>query len=179
MTVTRAEAAQLLALAQAYDRRTVGRADVMAWADALQDLHPNECADAIREYFRDSDGWLMPSHVRAIVKAKRADKADRRATDQHHAAIAAVPYEQSAARKAYLEASASVASAIRVKYMRLGEPMPTIPDQPFRRWTRRERRPAHEPFQPVRVQAPAHNHTPGRDGFCTVCEEHVARKDST
>lgn len=128
------DAARLLALAAAFDRRTIGESDAVAWADALDGLTVDECAEAIRDFFRSSNSWLMPSHVCAIVKAKRADKLDRLAATQHHQAIAAVPYEQSAAHAAYLEASAVLQDAIRAKYERLKQPMPEIPAEPFRRW---------------------------------------------
>jgi hypothetical protein len=135
--MTPADAAHLLALVAAFDRRTIGETDAVAWADALDGYTPDECAEAVRDYFRNSDAWLMPTHVRAIVKAKRADLADRAAAYQHHQAIAAVPYEQSAAHKAYLEASKVLQAAMVAKYERLGQPMPEISAHPFRRWTPR------------------------------------------
>ena len=132
------DAARLLALAAAFDRRTIGETDAVAWADALAGFTFDECAEAIRDFFRSSNAWLMPAHICAIVKAKRADKLDRLAAVHHHQAIAAVPYEQSAAHAAYLDASAVLQDAIRAKYERLGQPMPEIPAEPFRRWSPRK-----------------------------------------
>ena len=72
--MTPAAAADLLALAAAFDRRTIGKADAVAWADALHDLAPADCAEAIRAHFRDSTDYLMPAHVRQGVKRIRADR---------------------------------------------------------------------------------------------------------
>lgn len=72
--MTPADAAELLALAAAFDRRTVGRADATAWADALTGLDKADCAEAIRAHFRDCTDYLMPAHVRQGVKRIRADR---------------------------------------------------------------------------------------------------------
>lgn len=75
--MTPADAARLLALAAAYDRRTVGEAEATAWADALDGLGTTECAEAIRSHYRESTAWLMPAHVRDRVKAKRKSLVGR------------------------------------------------------------------------------------------------------
>jgi hypothetical protein len=75
--ITPADASELLTLAAAFDRRTIGRADALAWADALHDLDPRDCADAIRTHFRESTEYLMPVHVRTGVKAIRAERLRR------------------------------------------------------------------------------------------------------
>lgn len=81
--MTPSEAAKVLAVAAVYDRRTIGRVEAIAWADALDDLDPTECAEAVRAHYRDSTAWLMPGHVRDRVKAKR--RAD--ATARHDARV--------------------------------------------------------------------------------------------
>jgi hypothetical protein len=75
--MTHGDAARLLALAQTFDRRTVGETDAAAWADALHDLPVDECAEAIRLHYRETDAWLMPAHVRQRVKYLRNARADR------------------------------------------------------------------------------------------------------
>jgi len=75
--LTPADAAELLALAATFDRRTVGVTDAAAWADALYDLEPADCADAVRLHYRESTAWIMPGHVRqrvSYLKNARADK---------------------------------------------------------------------------------------------------------
>jgi hypothetical protein len=72
--VSRGDAARLLALAAAFDRRTVGEEDAVAWADVLADLDAEDCARAVREHYRDQTAWIMPAHVRAAVKRYRNER---------------------------------------------------------------------------------------------------------
>ena len=71
------ETTTLLAMIQAFDRRTVGQADVTAWQATLDDLRFDDCRDAVVAHFRNSSEWLMPAHVRATVKAARRERLDR------------------------------------------------------------------------------------------------------
>lgn len=69
--MNRAETATLLALAAAFDRRTVGEADVAAWAAALRALPFAEARDAIVQHYATSTAWLMPGHITALVTERR------------------------------------------------------------------------------------------------------------
>jgi hypothetical protein len=88
--MNRAEVARLLALAAAYDRRTVGDADIAAWAAALADIPASDAENAVLRHFRESDAFLMPVHVRRLVKADREAAAERRAHEQLRAELAAI-----------------------------------------------------------------------------------------
>lgn len=57
------ETATLLAVVQAFDRRTVGEADVIAWQAALVDTVFDDARDAVIEHYRDHREWLMPADV--------------------------------------------------------------------------------------------------------------------
>lgn len=70
--MTRSEAAVLLGLAAARDRRIVGDADVLAWAEDLDDITFDEAHAALREHFRESTEYFTAAHVRTIVKRHRA-----------------------------------------------------------------------------------------------------------
>lgn len=72
--MTPAQAAELLAIAATFDRRTVGDFEARAWAKALDGLRPADCAQAIQSHYTDSTEWLMPAHVRALVKRIRDDR---------------------------------------------------------------------------------------------------------
>lgn len=72
--MTPADASELLTIAAAFDRRTIGKADAIAWADALQGLDVADCGDAIRDHFRDSTEYLMPAHVRRGVQRIRDER---------------------------------------------------------------------------------------------------------
>jgi hypothetical protein len=85
--MTPADAARLLSIAAAFDQRTIGEADAIAWADALEGLDPGECAEAIRHHFRGSDARLMPSHVRDYVRMLRQREAEHRWAQQLHAEL--------------------------------------------------------------------------------------------
>ena len=58
------ETAILLAKICAYDRRTVGRADVQAWTESLDEhMSLQDAMEAVTRHFRESTDWLMPVHV--------------------------------------------------------------------------------------------------------------------
>lgn len=58
------EATAILSKIAAYDRRTVGEADAIAWAEALDgQVTIQDAMTAVRDHFRESNDWLMPKHV--------------------------------------------------------------------------------------------------------------------
>jgi hypothetical protein len=72
--MTPAEVAEVLAMVAAFDRRTVGRADVAAWHLVLGDLEASDVREAVAEHFSGRRDWLMPADIRDSVKAKRAKR---------------------------------------------------------------------------------------------------------
>lgn len=89
------EAAVVLAKAAAFDRRTVGDTDILAWHDALSDLPTADCLTAVTEHYRESTDWLMPAHIRRIAndldRARRREAREQLEADELQAAIAASP----------------------------------------------------------------------------------------
>lgn len=81
MTWTLADAYELLAVAQSFDRRTVGDLDAEGWRRALHGLELNDCKQAVVEHFTASTDWLMPAHVRAGVGRIRRARLERRPFD--------------------------------------------------------------------------------------------------
>lgn len=69
------DVSRILAKAAAYDRRTVGKADTLAWHEALSDLDLDACLDAVAAHYRQSTEWLMPAHVRRLVDEARRKAA--------------------------------------------------------------------------------------------------------
>lgn len=67
----------LLTCAAAYDRRTVGDADVDAWLAAIGDLDFQDARAAVIAHYTESSDWLMPVHIKRRVTAMRS----RRLTD--------------------------------------------------------------------------------------------------
>ncbi|MBP0456227.1 zinc finger domain-containing protein [Streptomyces montanisoli] len=78
--MTPADAAELLTLAAAFDRRTVGEADARAWAAALHAVPLDDDARAaVARHYAETDRWLTPAHVvqqRAKVRRDRLDHAN-------------------------------------------------------------------------------------------------------
>ncbi|AVH58407.1 MULTISPECIES: zinc finger domain-containing protein [Streptomyces] len=73
--MTPAEAAELLTLAAAFDRRTVGEADARAWAAALNSTPLDDDARAaVARHYAETDKWLTPAHVRQQRAKIRADR---------------------------------------------------------------------------------------------------------
>lgn len=100
--MTKADVARLLTLITAFDRRTLGEADVEAWHLVLAEYDVDDCAQAVKDHFTASRGWLMPVDVaeRATVivraRAGRAQilklaLAEQLADAEDQLAIAAAP----------------------------------------------------------------------------------------
>lgn len=69
------ETARVLAWAAAFDRRTIGEADVRAWNETVADLDVGDALRAVTRWYRDHTEWLMPAHLRAAYHEIRADRA--------------------------------------------------------------------------------------------------------
>ncbi len=72
--MTAEEIGKLLATCAAYDRRTVGETDVIAWLKAVGDLPHRDCEEAIVAHYRESTQWIMPAHIRERVNAVRTER---------------------------------------------------------------------------------------------------------
>lgn len=69
--MTKAEVAKLLAIVQAFDRRTVGEADVTAWHEIarIADWQPQQAYGAVTEHFSSGGEWLTPGHITDRIRA--------------------------------------------------------------------------------------------------------------
>ena len=65
------DTAKVLAKIQAFNNRTFDKPAVMAWHEVLEDLDLDDSLTAVSTYFRESKEWIMPSDIRAGVKAIR------------------------------------------------------------------------------------------------------------
>lgn len=75
--MTPAEAAELLGYCAAYDRRTLSKLDAQAWAAALPDITLDDARQAVVQHYATETAWLMPAHVRQLVKTMRRNRLDR------------------------------------------------------------------------------------------------------
>lgn len=62
------ETTQALALAQAFDNRTVGEVNIRAWHAVLADADAADVMAAIREHYAEHTEWIMPAHIRTAVR---------------------------------------------------------------------------------------------------------------
>lgn len=69
-----ADAAEVLGVAAAFDRRTVGRADAEAWADTLNGVRLEDAMQAVKNHYASSREFIYPSDVLAIVKTIRQER---------------------------------------------------------------------------------------------------------
>jgi len=73
--MTEDEVTDLLTYMASFDKRTLGDADIDAWAPIMQDLPFPDAMEAVaRHYGRDSTEFMMPKHIRDGVKAIRAER---------------------------------------------------------------------------------------------------------
>ena len=71
------ETVDLLTVAAAFDQRTVGEGDAMAWHSVVGDLDFADAQRAVIGHYTDTTDRIMPAHVRRRVKAMRADRVAR------------------------------------------------------------------------------------------------------
>lgn len=75
------ETADLLSAMSAFDRRTIGEGDVIAWQAVLSDASFRDCLEAVKQYYAEQTEWMMPAHVRRLVRDMvRVREAAARAT---------------------------------------------------------------------------------------------------
>lgn len=89
--MTPEEVIDLLTTAAAYDRRKVGKADVLAWHAAVGDLDYLDAQNAVVGHYSETTDWLMPAHVRKRVKAIREARLAREALPAPGAELADKP----------------------------------------------------------------------------------------
>jgi len=79
----------VLTKAAAYDRRTIGRAEVMAWYEALGDVDLADALEAVADHYAESTDWLMPAHVRRLTAEIGRERARAVAAETEALAIEA------------------------------------------------------------------------------------------
>ena len=70
--MTKAEVARLLAVAAAFDQRTTGEEDDVAWLAAVGDLSFTDARTAVIAHYRESRERIMPADIRERVETARA-----------------------------------------------------------------------------------------------------------
>ena len=75
--MTPEETVDLLTVAAAFDPRTVGEGDAMAWHAVVGDLDFTDAKHAVIGHYTDTTDRIMPAHVRIRVRAMRRDRLAR------------------------------------------------------------------------------------------------------
>lgn len=70
------ETIDLLATCAAYDRRTIGKTDAVAWHAVVGDLPFDDAQKAVFAHYSESREWIMPADVRTRVKREQAKAAE-------------------------------------------------------------------------------------------------------
>jgi hypothetical protein len=72
--MNRTEAGVLLSVAAAFDSRTIGEADAMAWSAALADTSFDDARDAVIAHYADFTDRVMPAHIKTRVRVARRER---------------------------------------------------------------------------------------------------------
>lgn len=72
--MNRSQTAQVLTKIAAFDRRTIGEADVLAWHDVLEPMPFEDCMLAVTAHFTESRDWCMPSDIVGRVKKIHSER---------------------------------------------------------------------------------------------------------
>jgi hypothetical protein len=74
--MTLAETADLLSIAAAIDKRTLGEVDVRAWQMVLDDIDFEAARNALRAHYRETTKHAMPADIVRRVKPKASYEAN-------------------------------------------------------------------------------------------------------
>lgn len=74
--MTPQETGQVLALCAAYDSRTVGRADILAWHDVIGDVAYTDAMQAVKDHYRDHRERITVADIRDCVRAMRLARVE-------------------------------------------------------------------------------------------------------
>lgn len=63
-----ADCAAVLAKCAAFDRRTVGDSDILAWYEVLATVEVADALEAVTRWYTTNRDWIMPSDVRKLAR---------------------------------------------------------------------------------------------------------------
>ncbi len=64
----------VLSKCAAFDRRTIGEADALAWSEAIGDLNRTDALAAVTAWYRSHREFVMPSDIRSGAETIRAER---------------------------------------------------------------------------------------------------------
>lgn len=75
--MTPADVAKVLTKCAAYDRRTIGQADVAAWHEILDTTELVDGLDAVRRHYRATREWAMPADILTHARVAKTERLQR------------------------------------------------------------------------------------------------------
>lgn len=75
--MTPSQTAELLTFCAAFDRRTIGKSDVLAWHTVLGNLDYEAARQAVTQHYATETRWIMPADIISKVRAKRRARLER------------------------------------------------------------------------------------------------------
>lgn len=78
MGMTFEDTASVLGKCAAYDQRTVGEADVLAWHEVIGHLDRESCLAAVTAHYREHSHRAMPADIRKLATDRRAQERGKR-----------------------------------------------------------------------------------------------------
>src|SRR6266498_864439 len=75
--MTPGDVARVLTKAAAYDQRTIGEADVLAWHEILAPYELVDALEAVTRHYRDSTERVMPAQLRKLTITTRDERHSR------------------------------------------------------------------------------------------------------
>lgn len=117
--MTPAEVSKVLTKCAAYDQRTIGQADVLAWHEVLADVVLADALDAVRRHYRDEYRRAMPADIRRLSRDAKSERRQRERETESGPLPPMLPsrYEPHAGdyAKPTLERTAQVRNAARAR----------------------------------------------------------------
>jgi hypothetical protein len=89
--VTPEDIVDVLTKCAAYDQRTVGEADVMAWHEILGRVDRGDALEAVRVHYGETSERAMPAHIRKLAAGIRDTREGRERQHERRLAIESGP----------------------------------------------------------------------------------------
>lgn len=87
--MTPGDVVRVLTKAAAFDQRTIGEADVLAWHEALSDLDAADALAAVTRHYSTTEQRIMPVHVRRLAREVAAARREAIERDEARRSIEA------------------------------------------------------------------------------------------
>lgn len=91
--MNRSEVGKLLAKAQLIDNRTVDRATIEAWHEAIGHHDAHDAMEALYRHRQTSTAWLEPAHINTLVPIVRRERMRDGLVEQARRAIEPPPIQ--------------------------------------------------------------------------------------